>query len=709
MRLDVPEMPRHRLLIIGVALSVMAAILVYAVASKFSDSGTPTIRRTSQPMGYATRELPAGHLLVAADLQSDRGVKDPAGERVYSAGGAAEGRTLVTAVQKGQLIREDDLAARGSGEAIASQLEPGYRAITVTLRDTGPGVALYPGAMVDVLATLEVPIRGTSQKETITRTVLEGSRVLAVNNEAVGTRVTSDRKPDQRRLSVTLAVTPDQAAQVELASTRGVIGITLRSSDESAAGKAGSTPTSANTVMGRQIQPTDGTASSQGESSASRSTQGASNSASGVDATGLEFRLAQFFGVDLKVEDIGGTIALRGSMPNVATAVQVRNFMTSTGLRWVDVTRIAGVQQVQLKVRIAEASRTALRELAAGALIGGNSVFGGVQSPGGTPFQPINIQPRPGAPVGDPQFMYGNNPVTSATTLFAGVTGADLEVYLQALSENRYIRLLAEPNLVAVSGESATFLVGGEFPIPIVQGSVVGGGSTITIEYKEFGIRLNFRPEVLGDGKIRLEVAPEVSELSQIGALNQNGFTIPSLVTRRSSTTVELSSGQSFATAGLLRSLEQATVARIPVLGDMPVFGALFRSVRYEQAQTELVIMVTANLVEPLYDGMDRPMPGDLHEAPNDWELFMNGQTAGAVAIGSPMARLKTLGLEGIRGPGAWRRPDDSRTLAADPLPTAGSAKHSAPAAAPASAVVDTPTATSIPVASAAKSETLTP
>jgi pilus assembly protein CpaC len=547
--------------------------------------------------------------------------------------------------------------------------------------------------MVDVLATLEVPIRGTSQRETITRTVLERSRVLAVNDDAVGTRaaVGSDRKSTTRRLSVTLAVTPDQAAQVELASTRGVIGITLRSADEGVTGQSGAAPTSANTVMGRQNQAPEGLPTSQDASTPSRTPQGSSNSASGSDTVGLELQLKQFFGVDLKAEDIGGTIALRGNMPNVGTAVQVRNFMTSTGLRWVDVTRIAGVQQVQLKVRIAEASRTALRELAAGAIIGGNSVFGGVQSPGGTPFQPVNIQPTPGAPVGDPRFMYGNNPVTSATTLFAGVTGADLEVYLQALSENRYIRLLAEPNLVAVSGESATFLVGGEFPIPIVQGSVVGGGSTITIEYKEFGIRLNFRPEVLGDGRIRLEVAPEVSELSQIGALNQNGFTIPSLVTRRSSTTVELNSGQSFATAGLLRSLEQATVARVPVLGDIPVFGALFRSVRYEQAQTELVIMVTANLVEPLYDGMDRPMPGDLHEAPNDWELFMNGQTAGAVAIGSPMARLKSLGLEGIRGPGAWRRPDESRILASDPLPTASGATHAAP------------------VASAVKSETLTP
>jgi pilus assembly protein CpaC len=547
--------------------------------------------------------------------------------------------------------------------------------------------------MVDVLATLEVPIRGTTQKETITRTVLERSRVLAVNDEAVGTRtaIGNDRKSPTRRLSVTLAVTPDQAAQVELASTRGVIGITLRSADEGATGQSGAAPTSANTVMGRQNQALEGSPTSQGAPSPSRAPQGSSNSASGCDTAALELQLKQFFGVDLQAEDIGGTIALRGNMPNVGTAVQVRNFMTSTGLRWVDVTRIAGIQQVQLKVRIAEASRTALRELAAGAIIGGNSVFGGVQSPGGTPFQPVNIQPTPGAPVGDPRFMYGNNPVTSATTLFAGVTGADLEVYLQALSENRYIRLLAEPNLVAVSGESATFLVGGEFPIPIVQGSVVGGGSTITIEYKEFGIRLNFRPEVLGDGRIRLEVAPEVSELSQIGALNQNGFTIPSLVTRRSSTTVELNSGQSFATAGLLRTLEQGTVARVPVLGDIPVFGALFRSVRYEQAQTELVIMVTANLVEPLYDGMDRPMPGDLHEAPNDWELFMNGQTAGAVAIGSPMARLKSLGLEGIRGPGAWRRPDESRTLAADPLPTASGTTHTAP------------------VASAIKSETVTP
>ena len=406
----------------------------------------------------------------------------------------------------------------------------------------------------------------------------------------------------------------------------------------------------------------------------------------GLDEDQLSDRLRQFFGADIQVQNVGGTVVLRGVMPNIATAERVRAYMQSTNLKWIDVTKIAGVQQVQLRVRIAEASRTALRELAVGGVIGGNTVFGGFQAPGGTPFQPVGITPTNGNPVNDAGFQFDKNPIAGASTLFMGITGADLEVFLHALSENRYVRLLAEPNLVAISGESATFLVGGEFPIPIVQGSVVGGGSTVTVEYKEFGIRLNFRPEILGDGKIRLEVAPEVSELSEIGKVNVNGFTIPALSTRRSSTTVELASGQSFATAGLLRSLDQATVSRVPVLGDMPILGPLFRSVRYEQSQTELVVMVTAEVVEPLYDGMDRPMPGDLHETPNDWELFMKGQLAGAVSVGSPLARLKNLGLEGLRGPGAWRRPDTERVVAADPMPTTELAAAPAPATTPAPA-----------------------
>ena len=391
----------------------------------------------------------------------------------------------------------------------------------------------------------------------------------------------------------------------------------------------------------------------------------------GVDAGDLERRLGQLFGVSLEVENLGGSVAIRGAMPDLPTAEMVRSYLDATGLTWVDLTRIDGVRQVQLRVRIAEASRTALRELAFGAVVGGNSAFGGIQSPGGTPFQPVSISPQlgPGSSVSNANFGFDPSPVTSATTLFGGIPGANLEIFLQALSENRYVRVLAEPNLVAVSGEEATFLVGGEFPVPIVQGSVVGGGSTVTIEYKEFGVRLNFRPEVLGEGRIRLEVAPEVSELSQIGAVVQNGFTIPSVITRRSKTTVELGSGQSFAMAGLLRNKEQARVSKVPVLGDLPILGLLFRSVRYEQDQTELVVMVTAELVEPLDDGDARPGPGELHKTPNDWELFMEGKLAGAVDMANPLARLKALGLGGLRGPGAWRRPDEPRVPAADAFP----------------------------------------
>lgn len=389
----------------------------------------------------------------------------------------------------------------------------------------------------------------------------------------------------------------------------------------------------------------------------------------GLDEDRLSQQLSRLFGVGLVVDEVDGTVAVRGQVPDLATAENVRAYMDRTGLPWVDLTRLPGLQQVQLRVKIAEASRSALRELAFGGVAGGSDFFAGVQAPSaGAPFQPVGIRPGTDAPVTDAGFTFEDAAVSSATTLFAGVPGANLEVYLQALDENRYVRLLAEPNIVAISGEEATFLVGGEFPIPVPQSSN-GGGITITVEYKEFGVRLVFRPEVLGDGRIRLEVAPEVSELSQTGALTLSGYTVPGVVTRRSSTTVELGSGQTFAMAGLLRSTDEARITKVPLLGEIPILGTLFRSVRYEEEQTELLVMVTADVVEPLDDGMDRPMPGDLHTAPNDWELFVGGRYEGATGIGDPLARLEALGLSGLRGPGAWRRPGEPRVPAADPMP----------------------------------------
>jgi pilus assembly protein CpaC len=683
-------MSTTRLIMIGLVMAVVAALLAVFVQFVFVAGGSSEGQSSAQ-MVVTAQEFPAGHKLIAKDLVAAPAKVMANGKKGFASMQSVVGRTLVMPMKKGQAITAEDLVVQGSGSLIASQIPPGYRAIVVSLRDPAPGVVLYPGALVDILATMEAPAIGNAQREKITRTVQERMRVLAVNDEIVGGKPneTTDRNnTSQRKLSVTLAVTPEQAAQIELASARGTIGITLRSDDDANPDLGQYATATTKSLMGIKSDEAAPVAAGPAAKDTKKSTDTAPIAAPTYTASVskqtkmLESKIGRIFNVNLQVEEIEGTVALRGTMPDIATANLIQAFMNASGLKWVDLTHIAGVQQVQLRVRIAEASRYALRELAFGAVAGGNSFFGGYQAPGGTPFQPVSISPGAGAQqtatvggnvateasgVTSPNFGFDKNAVTSAVTLFGGVPGSDLEFYIQALSENRYVRLLAEPNLVAISGERATFLVGGAFPIPVVQNS--GASSSVTIEYKEFGVRLNFRPEVLGQGRIRLEVAPEVSELSEIGSLRQNGFTVPSVITRRSSTTVELGSGQSFAMAGLLRTKEQGRVSKVPILGDIPVLGVLFRSVRYEEDQTELVVMVTAELVEPLDNGSVRPLPGDLHEAPNDWELFMEGSLAGATKAGKPLERLKALGLAGLRGPGALRRPDDARVSAADIYP----------------------------------------
>ena len=384
-----------------------------------------------------------------------------------------------------------------------------------------------------------------------------------------------------------------------------------------------------------------------------------------LDTADLQNKLRRLFGDGIEVEDLSGVAVVRGVLPDADAAAAMTRFLADAGIKWVNLTRMAGVQQVQLRVRIAEASRVAIRALGVSAVASSASGFGGIQSPG-NPFQAVSIAPGPGGTITDPNFGYGaGNTVTTATTLFGGIPSSNLEVFLQALAENRYVRLLAEPNLVAVSGGEATFLVGGEFPVPIVQGVSGTSSPVVTVQYKEFGVRLNFRPQVLGEGRIRLEVAPEVSELSEIGALQQNGFTVPGIVTRRSSTTVELGTGQSFAMAGLLRSKEQARRSAVPLLGDLPVLGALFRSMRYEQEETELVVIVTAELVEPL-DRVDTPLPGEFHVPPSDWQLFFSGRLSGDAPRQEPNPRMRALGLDELHGPGAWRRTDDVRVGAGE-------------------------------------------
>jgi Flp pilus assembly secretin CpaC len=291
----------------------------------------------------------------------------------------------------------------------------------------------------------------------------------------------------------------------------------------------------------------------------------------------------------------------------------------------------------------------------------GRSFFGGstTGSSSGGAINPISIGPVKGTLAGQniPFSFLQDAAVSPSITLFGGFPKADLEIFLQALTENQYIRILAEPNLMALSGEEANFLAGGSYPIPVVQGSAGGGGSSISVEYHDYGVRLRFRPTVLGEGNIRLFVAPEVSELTSVGAVEIQGFTIPAISSRRAETTLELKSGQTFAMAGLLKHTVNATSSRVPVLGELPIIGPLFRSVSYQKGETELVILVTPTLVEPMSDVNLPPLPGALHVTPDDWELYGMGQIQGAAAprlSPADAAWLKKMGFASLKGPGGW-------------------------------------------------------
>jgi pilus assembly protein CpaC len=195
--------------------------------------------------------------------------------------------------------------------------------------------------------------------------------------------------------------------------------------------------------------------------------------------------------------------------------------------------------------------------------------------------------------------------------------------FIDALKEEDVLKVLAKPTLVAISGQEAQFLSGGEFPFPVPQAFGI-----ITIQYKKFGIGLAFTPTVLSNNRISMAVSPEVSELDFKNALQLQGFSVPTISTRRATTVVELADGQSFAIAGLLRDNVREQVQKFPILGDIPVLGTLFRSSRYQKNQTELMIIVTPHFVKPL-DMANQPLPSDTFVEPNDWEFYLMGWTDG--------------------------------------------------------------------------------
>jgi pilus assembly protein CpaC len=366
-----------------------------------------------------------------------------------------------------------------------------------------------------------------------------------------------------------------------------------------------------------------------------------------IDLSFIKIELAKLFpNSELDVTQSQDMVVISGRHRRVEDVTHLRAVMESYGIKYVDTTSVAGVQQVMIHVRVAEASRNAVREL------GVNLVYRGDNTQWATLPKSDG-----GGPLVTPTLIDQVRQFATSTTLIGNINGIDLQMFLQALAENQYARILAEPNLTALSGEEATFLAGGEFPIPVVQG---GGGTennaSITIEYKEFGVHLRFKPIVLGDNSIRMLVAPEVSELSDVGSVEIQGFRVPSILTRRAETTLEMKSGQSFAIAGLLNDELNARNSRIPLLGDLPILGTLFRSVRYQKRETELLVLVTATLVEPLNDVRSGMVPGETHVTPSDWELYIEGRIDGKTTPLSPVDAqwLKDKGLNRLSGPGAW-------------------------------------------------------
>lgn len=368
----------------------------------------------------------------------------------------------------------------------------------------------------------------------------------------------------------------------------------------------------------------------------------------------------------LQVGESDEMLIIKGLLRSTDEAMQLHDYLDKSGLTYVDMTGIAGVQQVQLQVRVAEVSRQAMRVLGINAFQTGNDFFGASRigsASGGALVPSIGIGPAAGTVAegldGSAFQFLSNVTPGSLVTLLVGFPAANLELFLQAIAENQYMRLLANPTLVALSGKEASFLAGGEYPIPVVQGTSGGasGGSSVTIQYREYGIRLKFRPIVLADNTIRLTVSPEVSELTDVGAVVIEGFSVPALLTRKMDTTLELNSGQTFAMAGLIRNQSEAIRSQVPGLGDIPVLGAMFRSTRYKQGETELVVLVTASLVEPMSIAKMPPLPGFLHDQPNDWELYLDGRLESEEPVKineSDAAWLKQHGLDHLLGPGAW-------------------------------------------------------
>jgi pilus assembly protein CpaC len=362
---------------------------------------------------------------------------------------------------------------------------------------------------------------------------------------------------------------------------------------------------------------------------------------------------------DLRVITVGQTAILQGTVASPADAEFAGNLAKSELNPGVDFSKpdamckicvvnrltVATPLQVTLKVRIAEVNRSLLKKIGVNLLSTDNTGgfnFGVAQGGG------IYLPPPGGDQTGAGTVI--RNALGSTLTASGKLFGLNLLATLDLAQTDGLVSTLAEPTLTALSGETASFLAGGEFPIPIAQGN-----QAISIEYKQYGVGLAFTPVVLADGRISMRVRPEVSELSDAGAVSLGGYKVPALTTRRAETTVELGSGQSFMIGGLLQNHNSNSVNKAPFLGDLPILGTLFRSTSFQRDETELVIIVTPYLVRPVSNRM--ALPTDGFRAPTDPQQILEGQTFTGVSGTAPVAVAPTPGIAGAAAAAAAPAP----------------------------------------------------
>ena len=284
----------------------------------------------------------------------------------------------------------------------------------------------------------------------------------------------------------------------------------------------------------------------------------------------------------------------------------------------VNLMTLGSSQQVMLEVRFAEVSRQIGKELGVSGFFSNGDGFNGAIGQGAAVTRADGITI---SEIQDSFGIFGN--------VFTDILGLRIDAVLDALEERGLSKTLAEPTLVSLTGEKASFLAGGEFPVPVLQGGAGGGGvdeggRSITVEFKPFGVSLGFTPTIVGNDVINLLVEPEVSAIDPTASINIGGLRIPGLRTRRAATVVELRDGESFAIAGLIQSDFETNVDQVPFLGSLPIIGSLFRSSSFQKGETELLIVVTPRLVKPIRPDQVQ-LPTDRVLDPNQADVIFNG------------------------------------------------------------------------------------